>query len=214
VRFQQNFSLMAPQAKLFTTIAPLVLASGSPRRRQMLADLGITFTVVTASVDERPRPDEDPFAYVERLAMDKATAVATQHPDHWILAADTIVVLNDTMLGKPTDADEARAMLTRLSGELHRVITGVCLLHERRGTCHRFACRTTVRFAQLAPALIDAYVATGEPLDKAGAYGIQGLGGCLVKSIEGSYSNVVGLPLAETVAALLDASIIVPAGRE
>ena len=195
---------------LFVTRAPLILASGSPRRQRMLADLGITFTVVTADVDERPLENEAPVAYVERLAEAKAAAVAQQDTDHWILAADTVVVRDDVLLGKPADADAAKAMLTRLAGRRHEVITGVCLLHRGRNEQQRFHCRTTVWFTPLDAALIDAYVATGEPLDKAGAYGIQGLGGCLVERIEGSYANVVGLPLAETVARLRDAGVIAP----
>ncbi len=203
----------ATNRPLFTTGSSLVLASASPRRRQMLAGLGIRFTVHTADVDERPREGETPAAYVERLAASKAETVAQRYPDHWVLAADTVVVRGSTLLGKPADAAAARAMLAELAGRRHDVFTGVCLRHRRRRSCHRFHCRTGVWFHDLDSRLIAAYVATGEPLDKAGGYGIQGMGGCLVERIEGSYTNVVGLPLGQTVAVLQRAGVITPAGE-
>ncbi len=198
---------------LFTTDDSLILASGSPRRQQMLGQLGIAFTVITADVDERPLAGERPAAYVKRLAAAKAEAVAAQHPASWVLAADTIVTAAGHLLGKPTCATQAAAMLADLAGQRHEVLTGVCLLHHGRDRRHLFYCQTAVWFQPLDEQLIAAYVATGEPLDKAGAYGIQGLGGCLVERIEGSYTNVVGLPLAQTITVLRKAGVIAPAAK-
>jgi len=175
----------------------LVLASASPRRRQLLAQLGLTFTVVPADVDETPLPGEGPLDLVRRLAAAKACAVE----GHPVLAADTIVEVDGQILGKPLDAAAARQMLARLSGRSHHVHTGVAL---RAGDRLEVEVITTeVTFVSLAPADVEWYLATGEPYDKAGAYAIQGAGGVFVASIHGSASNVVGLPLT-TVAALLD----------
>lgn len=170
----------------------LVLASASPRRSALLRGLGIAHRRVAPRIDERPRPEETAVALVRRLAAAKAAAV----PDRaLVLAADTEVVLDGRILGKPADDDDARGMLAALAGRAHDVLTGVCL---RRGTDGRAATRvakTVVRFRPLTAERIDRYVATGEPRDKAGGYGIQGLGALLVEGIEGSWSNVVGLPL-------------------
>jgi septum formation protein len=174
----------------------LVLASGSPRRRELLAHLGVPFTVVAADVDETPRPGEGPVELVRRLAAAKAAAVDGDP----VLAADTVVELDGEILGKPADAAAARRMLARLSGRSHHVHTGVALRAGERLDVE--VVTTAVTFAALTPEAIEWYVATGEPLDKAGAYAIQGAGGVFVESIHGSASNVVGLPLA-TVARLL-----------
>lgn len=174
----------------------LVLASGSPRRRQLLALLRVPFTVVVPEVDEAPLLGESPESLVRRLALAKAEAVAGEV----VLAADTIVDIDGDVLGKPGDDDEARAMLTRLSGRSHWVHTGVAVRHRRGLDVEVVA--TEVVFAPLTRATIERYVATGEPLDKAGAYAMQGAGGAFVTAIAGSPSNVVGLPLA-TVAPML-----------
>jgi septum formation protein len=172
---------------------PLVLASASPRRAEQLAAAGIAFEVDTADIDETPRAGETPV-YVRRLAEAKARAVAARHPGKRVLGADTTVVVDGAILGKPLDAADARDMVRRLAGRAHEVLTGVALVE--RGTAQVDLATTTVWFAPMTAAEIDAYVASGEPMDKAGAYGIQGRASCFVTRIDGSYSNVVGLPVA------------------
>ena len=174
----------------------VVLASGSPRRLALLQRIGIEPVVRPADVDETPSPGESPDALVGRLARQKAEAVDAA-PGDLLIAADTVVVLDGRILGKPGDADDARAMLTSLSGVSHTVVTGVHVRH--RGRTAEAVEQTTVAFRRLSDAEVDAYVATGEPLDKAGGYGIQGAGGMFVESIAGSDTNVVGLPLATVV---------------
>ena len=183
-----------------------VLASGSPRRRELLASLGIDFTVIKSDVDETQRAGEDAFAYVRRLSVEKAEAVAERlSAPSLVLAADTTVVLDGDVLGKPLDADDARAMLRRLRGRDHVVCTALTLLKldppERQSLTD--LTRTTVTMRDYADAEIDAYVASGDPSDKAGAYAIQHEGFHPVARIDGSYSNVVGLPL-ETLREMLD----------
>ena len=172
-----------------------ILASASPRRRELLALAGLAFEVCAPGADETLLPGEDPQAAALRLAALKAEEAAARHPGACIVAADTIVVApGGEMLGKPTDAADAARMLGLLSGREHRVVTGVCL---RCGTrARRFAQETSVKFYPLTRAEIERYIATGEPMDKAGAYGIQGRGALLVESIAGDYFNVVGLPIA------------------
>jgi septum formation protein len=172
----------------------IVLASASPRRTQLLSLLGIAHTVDAAhDVDETPRPGEDPEALARRLAGEKADGVAHRHPGVPVLAADTVVVLDGDVLNKPVDAADAERMLARLAGREHVVVTAVALAHDGRVDVR--ADRTRVRFRPLSPALIRAYVATGEPLDKAGSYGLQGYGAVLVERIEGDCFGVIGLPL-------------------
>jgi septum formation protein len=174
----------------------VILASNSPRRRELLAQIGMTFLVAPANVDESLRDGETPKDYAERLALDKARAVASGRKEGVVIAADTIVVVGDAILGKPTDAADARHMLSVLSGREHEVITGLAVVDAATG---RSAARTSVTrvwFRDLSDREIAAYVATGEPLDKAGSYGIQERGALLVERIEGCYSNVVGLPLS------------------
>ena len=176
----------------------IVLASSSPRRREILARLKIAVEVVTPDVDEQRRPEEPAADFARRAAREKADAVARelakQQRFPWIIAADTVVVIDGEPLGKPRDDAQARQMLTALSGRVHRVMTGWSVLkHEPR--CERSDVEVTrVRFKQLSPEEIAGYVATGEGRDKAGSYGIQGLGCFLVAGIEGNYENVVGLP--------------------
>lgn len=185
----------------------IILASASPRRSELLAGMGVPFTVQPAHIDETPRESEPPGAYVERLAREKALAVYAEHPQQLVLGSDTSVILDQTILGKPGDAAEARDMLTRLSGRTHQVITAIAVVTE--GGCQSLQVLTEVTFRSLSEEEIAAYVATGEPMDKAGGYGIQGLGGIFVKQLKGSYSAVVGLPLQETAALLADAGCIV-----
>jgi septum formation protein len=171
----------------------LVLASRSPRRAELLTAAGIEFTVRTADIDETPRAGEEPMDYVLRLAEEKARAVPLKE-DETILAADTTVVLGRDILGKPVDRADAARMLGELSGRKHEVITGVCLRNRQRVVCE--ACIAAVWFAPMSAAEIDGYVVSDEPLDKAGAYGIQGVASRYIERIEGSYTNVVGLPVA------------------
>jgi septum formation protein len=183
----------------------LWLASRSPRRAALLETLGVAFSVLDVEVDETPISGEDPTEYVLRLARAKAKAGRAAAPSRApVLAADTTVVLNGEILGKPLDSLDARHMLGRLSGVWHEVLTGVALAHA---TLETVLVSTRVQFRALTAAEIDCYVAGGEPLDKAGAYGIQGLGGALVAHLEGSYPNVVGLPLAETLCLLRNARV-------
>jgi len=171
---------------------PLTLASASPRRRELLASLGLAFRVVVPKIDETLRPNEGPHAFAERLAEEKANAV---DESGIVIAADTIVVQNETILGKPADAAHAREMLRSLSGAMHEVVTGVCIKNATRSVV--FSIGTHVAFRNLEDAEIEDYIATGEPMDKAGAYAIQGGAAHMVRSISGSYTNVVGLPLCK-----------------
>lgn len=171
----------------------LVLASQSPRRRELLAVAGFHFSVRARPVEEVRREGERPVDYARRLARAKAEA-ACEQPDEIILAADTIVVLDERVLEKPVDAGDAAGMLRLLSGREHTVITGICLLHKHGATVDHAA--TQVRFAPLSDSEIAEYVASGEPFDKAGAYAIQGLASKFVESVEGCYFNVMGLPLS------------------
>jgi septum formation protein len=189
----------------------LVLASASPRRQELLRNAGISFTVQSADVDETPLPGESPRECAERLAQEKALAVWQTRPADTVLGADTIVVVNETILGKPVDTEDAARMLRLLSGRVHQVITGVCLVRSaagehrknpqnKSGAVHRelrTAAETTlVTMRELSEEEIRDYIATGEPMDKAGAYAIQGLAYRWIPRIEGDYSNVVGLPVA------------------
>lgn len=175
----------------------LVLASASPRRSQLLTLIGLAHDVVPADVDETVRAGEAPLAYVERLAREKAAVVAAKQPDAIVVAADTTVVLGDDILGKPADAREAEAMVARLAGHTHEVCTGIAVACDTRLVSA--VERVAVTFRALTPAEIRAYVATGEPLDKAGAYGIQGYGATIVDRIDGDYFSVMGLGLRRLV---------------
>ena len=183
----------------------LVLASASPRRQELLRNAGISFVVQPADIDESPRPGERPREYAERLAGEKALAVWQTRPQDTVLGADTIVVVDDAILGKPRDRDDAVRMLQLLSGRVHRVITGVCVVEAvvggqgsvaSEGTTKTASETTQVTMNELSDEEIRAYVASGEPMDKAGAYAIQGMASRWIPRIEGDYSNVVGLPVA------------------
>lgn len=181
---------------------PLVLASASPRRTALLSRLGIEHTVDPADVDERELPGETPEGHVRRLAATKARTVAARHPDSLVLAGDTVVVRDGAILGKPRDAEDAVEMLLSLSGRAHEVLSGLALADPARGAVHLRIEQATVVFRDIDVPLARAYAATGEPMDKAGAYGIQGRGAALVTRVEGDYHTVVGLPVAALVSLL------------
>ncbi|MHC8304199.1 Maf family protein [Pseudomonas sp. PB3P13] len=177
----------------------LYLASGSPRRRELLTQIGVPFSVVSADIDESPLKHETPSAYVERLACGKARAgrgTIVSDGEFCVLGADTAVVLDGKILGKPVDEAQACAMLVRLAGQEHEVLTAIAVLDGAR--CESRVVRSLVRFRAIDRDEAAAYWASGEPRDKAGGYGIQGLGAVFVTSLNGSYSAVVGLPLCET----------------
>lgn len=179
----------------------IVLASGSPRRRRLLEQIGLTFQVQPAAVDEMPLPEETAAALVERLAVAKARAVAAERPDALVIGGDTEVALDGEILGKPADPAHAVAMLLRLQGREHRVESGVAIVSPD-GRVRSAVVGADVRFRPFDRELAEAYTATGEPLDKAGAYGIQGKGAVLVASIRGDYFTIMGLPVARLVGML------------
>ena len=174
----------------------LVLGSGSPRRAEILRTVGWPFEAFAVNIDESRKAGEDAPSYVERLAREKAAAAARNFPSKLVLGADTVVVVESDILGKPSDEEEARRMLRRLHGRWHEVLTGVALLRNGKSSKSAVAHEVTqVRFAEMSDDEIQWYVSTGEPLDKAGAYAIQGLGARFIKAINGEYFNVVGLPV-------------------
>ncbi|MBW0235490.1 MULTISPECIES: Maf family protein [Pseudomonas] len=180
----------------------LYLASGSPRRRELLTQIGVPFSTVSAAIDETPLPNESPVAYVERLAREKARAGREQllmsppASAFCVLGADTTVVLNERILGKPIDEADALAMLMALSGREHEVLTAIAILDE--GRCETRVVRSSVRFRNISKQEASLYWASGEPRDKAGGYAVQGLAAVFVSGLNGSYSAVVGLPVCET----------------
>jgi septum formation protein len=184
-----------------------ILASSSPRRRELLASIGLDFEVRPSHVPEVHEPGEAPAEYVARLSRDKAHALASANREDWVIAADTTVVLGDQLLEKPVDADDAARMLTTIAGRTHVVYTGVTLENISREWKDTRVAATEVTMLPLSAADIQWYVATGEPLDKAGAYAAQGVGGMFIEAIRGSYTNVVGLPLATLFQMLRDAGI-------
>ena len=192
--------------------SPLILASASPRRAELLSAAGIPFEVRPAHIDEGLRAGEDAGTYARRVAVDKARAIAGQANGRPVLAADTVVVIDGLVLGKPVDSDDAKRMLRLLSGRSHEVVTAVALMSTRRGQSDAVTDAsiesTVVEFTALDTAEIDWYVATGEPADKAGSYAVQGLASRFVTRIEGSYSNVVGLPMALVYAMCTQAGIL------
>jgi len=194
--------------QLFNNTAELILASGSPRRRAYLEDLGLSFCVIAADITETILEAETPAAYVERMAREKAASVGRKYFDRWIVAADTVVCLGDRVLGKPKDKKDAIEMLLRLSGQEHMVHTGVCLLNKSLTVCDIRVVSSRVIFWNYAEDVVRAYVDSGEPMDKAGSYGIQGKGAFLVREIHGSYSTVVGLPLCEFIEMLIQRKMI------
>lgn len=176
---------------------PIILASQSPRRKELLARLGLVFTAIPANIEENITSFQFPQKAVQEIAFHKARYVSDLLNDGLIIAADTVVVLKDTILGKPVDEKNAFKMLTSLSGQEHTVVTGICLMDAASGAFQVDSESTKVRFRELSDTEIRNYIATKEPMDKAGAYGIQGRGAVLVDRIEGCYYNVVGLPLTK-----------------
>ncbi len=186
----------------------IILASQSPRRRYLLERAGLNFSVVPSTIDETALSADDPALLARGLAEAKASDVAERFPESWVIAADTIVVVEGRILGKPGSEGEARDMLVHLSGRSHQVLTGYCLCCRRR---ERLICEvvsTDVLCKVLTPVEIDWYIRTGEPFDKAGAYAIQGIGTFLVKRINGSYTNVVGLPVCEVIEHLIREGVV------
>lgn len=173
----------------------LILASGSPRRRELLTQAGITYMVNPSTYQEDSPKKKDPEKYVQAQAVGKACDVAEKYPGQWVLGADTIVVADGEILGKPRNAKEASSMLHRLSNGKHSVLTGVALVRDK--DVYTKVVETKVWFRRLTDKEIEAYVSSGDPLDKAGAYGIQGRAAAFVDKINGSYTNVVGLPLSQ-----------------
>ena len=201
----------ATQTGPFASVLPLVLASGSPRRREALTNLGLDFRQASSAAEPGPEPGEEPAAYAVRAALAKGADVAKAHPRAVVIAADTIVVAPDgTILGKPKDQADARATLARLAGNSITVITGCAVFAPGAEPCTL----TVPAMVDMAPAsarAIAAYVATGEPMDKAGSFAVQGAGAFLVAGVRGSVSSVVGLPVAEVVNLLLELEAIAPA---
>lgn len=186
----------------------LILASASPRRRELLDRAGVAFSIIPSQTTEEVLPGEIPEDYVWRIAKEKAHDVATQHPESWVLAADTIVTIDGLILGKPLNEADGSRMLHLLSGRSHHVMTAFVLLQTEQRKEIQQRVRSTVTFKSLTDDQIAAYLATGEPSDKAGAYAVQGLGADLVERVEGSYTNVVGLPMNEVLEVLKAVGII------
>jgi septum formation protein len=187
----------------------LILASKSPRRRKLLEQAGLTFSVIPSDFDEDTVALSNPDSDVVRLAESKALDISQKHPDAWVIGADTIVLVGRKILGKPAGAKEAFEMLQRLSGKTHRVLTGYCICCKKKNRIFSEAVKTDVRFKELTDAEINWYIQTGEPFDKAGGYAIQGIGSFLVRGINGSYTNVVGLPVCEVMAFLIKENVLV-----
>jgi septum formation protein len=188
--------------------ARLILASASPRRKYLLEQAGLRFTVIPGDLDENAITAASPDAQVRLLAEAKAEAIARRHPEAWVIGADTMVVIGGRILGKPADTEEARHMLRQLSGQRHQVHTGFAILCRERKRRFSATVTTEVEFKTLSPAEIEWYLQTGEPFDKAGAYAIQGIGTFLVRRIDGSYTNVVGLPVCEVIEVLIAEGVL------
>ena len=181
----------------------LILASRSPRRYDLLKQMGLDFEVIPCTVKEDFVQGESPREHVIRLAEAKVLDVGNRFPENWVIGADTIVYVDGIILGKPKSREEAMDMLKRLSGKEHRVLTGISVRHSNEGKGECEAVETAVRMKSLSQVEMDWYIGTGEPFDKAGGYGIQGIGSFMIESINGSYTNVVGLPLCELIQMLV-----------
>ncbi|MCJ2163965.1 MULTISPECIES: Maf family protein [unclassified Pseudodesulfovibrio] len=194
----------------FQSLSPIILASGSPRRRELLSDLGLAFEVHPSILDEpMPEQDESPLDYALRMAEIKTRDVAQRFKEKTVIGADTIVVHKHRIMGKPESKLDALEMLTALSGETHQVVTGFCLILPDGSTVSE-AVSTDVDMRLSTEAELMGYIETGEPMDKAGAYAIQGIGTFLVTGIRGSYTNVVGLPVARVLEVLVSWGVVVP----
>ncbi len=181
----------------------IILASSSPRRKELLQNVGIEFEIVAPYADESLLGSENPKDYVLRLATEKALSVSLNlEGDFLVIGADTVVVVDNEILGKPSNEEDARVMLSKISGREHNVLTAFCIAQPKNNILHSEVVDTKVNVKTLEPKQIQGYIKTGEPMDKAGAYGIQGIGAFMVREISGSYTNVVGLPLVEVIEAL------------
>lgn len=180
----------------------LILASASPRRRELLERMCWDFKTIPSRVDEAFQKGESPWGHVLRLAREKAVVISRENPDAWVLGADTEVIVGDEVLGKPKTSEDAKAMLKKLSGRMHRVITGFAIKNESAGVSIDNIIESQVFFREISDEEMDWYIKTGEPYDKAGGYAVQGKGAIFVKEIRGSHTNVIGLPLCEVVSAL------------
>jgi septum formation protein len=186
----------------------LILASKSPRRRYLLKQAGLNFVVIPSEIDESQFACDDPEGFVRVLAESKAGDISKKYPESWVIGADTIVLIEGMVLGKPNNKNEAREMLGRLSGKTHTVMTGYAVCCEKKSVSFSEVIKTEVIFKALSPDEIEWYINTDEPFDKAGAYAIQGLGTFLVKRINGSYTNVVGLPVCEVIEFLIQHKVV------
>lgn len=186
----------------------IILASNSPRRRYLLKNAGMEFEIIPSRINEENFQDENPEIFVKILANAKAADVSQKHPDSWVIGADSIVLINDTILEKPSTVSDARRMLNLLSGNTHVVLTGYAIRCERKSHFFSDVVSTHVTFKSLTTDEIEWYIQTSEPYDKAGGYAIQGLGSFMIKSINGSYTNVVGLPICEVIEHLYEAGVI------
>jgi len=187
---------------------PLILASQSPRRKYLLEQARLLFEIVPSQIDENIFAHPSPDKHVKKLALAKAEEIAMKNPDKWIIGADTIVFINANILEKPTSKADARAMLRQLSGKTHQVFTGFAICNHIQKHCFVDCVKTDVHFKVLTDAEIRWYLQTDEPYDKAGAYAIQGLGASLIKMINGSYTNVVGLPVCEVIEHLMEIDVV------
>ena len=186
----------------------IILASKSPRRRYLLEKAGLEFSVFPSEFDESSVRPSSPETYVKLLAKSKAKDISEKYPESWVIGADTIVLIDNRILGKPASREDARRMLVRLSARKHHVMTGYCICCKSRGVLYTDMVATEVYFKDLSRAEVEWYIHTPEPFDKAGAYAIQGLGTFLVKRINGSYSNVVGLPVCEVIEFLIKENVV------
>jgi septum formation protein len=186
----------------------IVLASGSPRRQQMLREVGITFTIAVSDINEDIEAGESPQAMVERLAVGKARAIAKLHKSRWVIGADTTVFVQNEILAKPVDRQDATRMLKLLAGSTHQVWSSFALVNWEKREEYYESLRTDVTFTPMTEREISNYIDNGEPMDKAGAYAFQGIGAMFIKKIEGSHTNVIGLPLPEVIAALKSKGVL------
>jgi septum formation protein len=191
-----------------TVSGRFILASASPRRIELLKLMGLAFEVMPSAIDETACKGETPREHVLRLCEAKALAIARSHPGAWVLGADTIVIIDGEVLGKPESAAEAKGMLEKLSGREHEVFTGFCIAQPDRGILMREVVASAVLFREIAASELAWYVGTEEPYDKAGAYAAQGMSAFFIREIRGSYTNVIGLPLCEVIDALKSVSAI------
>jgi septum formation protein len=188
--------------------SPLILASASPRRQELLRSVGLKFKTIPAHVNENYLAGESPRQHVKRLSIDKAMVIAKKHPEACVLGADTIVVIDDLILGKPKNETQALKMLQKLSGREHKVFTGFSIALVAAEVCQTKVIQSAVRFKTISPKEMEWYVACDEPYDKAGGYAVQGRGAYFIQSIRGSYTNVIGLPLCEVLETLKKRGII------